>query len=36
VAAVSTVFAAVTILIVFFLDRTVGLDRVIGQGLYRG
>jgi putative spermidine/putrescine transport system permease protein len=36
VAAVSTVFAAVTMLIVFFLDRTVGLDRVIGQGLYRG
>jgi putative spermidine/putrescine transport system permease protein len=36
VAAVSTVFAAVTILIVVFLDRTVGLDRVIGQGLYRG
>jgi putative spermidine/putrescine transport system permease protein len=36
VAAVSTVFAAVTILIVFFLDRTVGLDRAIGQGLYRG
>jgi putative spermidine/putrescine transport system permease protein len=36
VAAVSTVFAAVTILIVFFLDRTVGLDRVVGQGLYRG
>ena len=36
VAAVSTVFAAVTILIVFFLDRTIGLDRVIGQGLYRG
>jgi putative spermidine/putrescine transport system permease protein len=36
VAAVSTVFAAVTILIVFFLDRAVGLDRVIGQGIYRG
>ncbi len=36
VAAVSTVFAAVTVLIVFFLDRVVGLDRVIGQGLYRG
>jgi putative spermidine/putrescine transport system permease protein len=36
VAAVSTVFAVVTVLIVFFLDRTVGLDRVIGQGLYRG
>lgn len=36
VAAVATVFAALTVLIVFFLDRTVGLDRVIGQGLYRG
>lgn len=36
VAAVSTVFAAVTILIVLFLERTLGLDRVIGQGLYRG
>ncbi len=36
VAAVSTIFAAVTILIVFFLDRAIGLDRVIGQGLYRG
>ncbi len=35
VAAVSTVFAAVTILIVFFLDQTVGLDRVVGQGIYR-
>jgi putative spermidine/putrescine transport system permease protein len=36
VAAVSTVFAAVTILIVLLLDRTIGLDRVVGQGLYRG
>jgi putative spermidine/putrescine transport system permease protein len=36
VAAVSTVFAAVTILIVFFLDRAIGLDRVIGEGIYRG
>ena len=26
----------ITILIVFFLDRAIGLDRVIGQGLYRG
>jgi hypothetical protein len=26
----------VTILIVFCLDRAVGLDRVIGQGIYRG
>jgi putative spermidine/putrescine transport system permease protein len=36
VAAVSTVFAAITVLIVFFLDRTIGLDRVVGQGIYRG
>ena len=36
VAAISTVFAALTVLIVLFLERTVGLDRVIGQGLYRG
>jgi len=36
VAAVSTVFAAVTVLIVVFLDRAIGLDRVVGQGMYRG
>lgn len=36
VAAVSTVFAAITILIVVLLDRTAGLDQVIGQGMYRG
>jgi putative spermidine/putrescine transport system permease protein len=36
VAAVSTVFAAITILIVVFLDRAIGLDRVVGQGMYRG
>ena len=35
VAAVATVFAAITVLIVVFLDRAVGLDRVIGQGIYR-
>jgi putative spermidine/putrescine transport system permease protein len=35
VAAVATVFAALTVLIVFFLDRAVGLDRVVGQGIYR-
>jgi len=35
VAAVSTVFAAVTILVVVLLDRLTGLDTVIGQGLYR-
>src|SRR5258708_2121468 len=36
VAAVSTIFSAATVLIVFFLYRTVGLDRVVGQGMYRG
>jgi putative spermidine/putrescine transport system permease protein len=36
VAAVATIFAAATLLIVLFLDRTVGLDRVVGQGMYRG
>jgi putative spermidine/putrescine transport system permease protein len=35
VAAVSTVFAAITILVVMLLDRVAGLDTVIGQGLYR-
>jgi putative spermidine/putrescine transport system permease protein len=36
VAAVSTIFAAGTVLVVLFLDRAVGLDRVVGQGMYRG
>ncbi|HMK79322.1 MAG TPA: ABC transporter permease [Xanthobacteraceae bacterium] len=36
VAALSTMFAAATILIVLLLDRAVGLDRVVGQGMYRG
>jgi putative spermidine/putrescine transport system permease protein len=36
VAAVSTIFAAGTIVVVLFLDRAVGLDRVVGQGMYRG
>jgi putative spermidine/putrescine transport system permease protein len=36
VAAVSTVFAAVTLVIVLLLDRVVGLDAVVGRGLYRG
>jgi putative spermidine/putrescine transport system permease protein len=36
VAAVSTIFAGVTILVVLILDRAVGLDRVVGQGMYRG
>jgi putative spermidine/putrescine transport system permease protein len=36
VAAVSTVFAGATLLVVVFLDRSIGLDRVVGQGMYRG
>lgn len=36
VAAVSTVFALLTVLIVIALDRTTGLDNVIGKGLYSG
>jgi putative spermidine/putrescine transport system permease protein len=36
VAAVSTIFAAITVAIVLFLDWTAGLDRVVGQGIYRG
>ena len=36
VAAISTVFAAMAVVIVFFLDRAVGLDNVIGRGMYRG
>ena len=36
VAAVSTIFAAGTIAVVLLLDRSVGLDRVVGQGMYRG
>ena len=36
VAAVATVFALVTALIVWLLDRTIGLDAVVGKGIYRG
>lgn len=36
VAAISTVFATGTVLAVLLLDRIVGLDKVIGQGMYRG
>jgi putative spermidine/putrescine transport system permease protein len=36
IAAVSTVFAAGTVLIVIVLDRAIGLDSLIGQGMYRG
>lgn len=35
VAAVSTVFAALTIILVILLDRAIGLDNVIGRGMYR-
>jgi putative spermidine/putrescine transport system permease protein len=34
VAAISTVFTVMTVVIVVFLDRMVGLDNVIGKGLY--
>jgi putative spermidine/putrescine transport system permease protein len=36
VAAVSTIFATIAVLVVIFLDRAVGLDNVIGKGMYRG
>ena len=36
VAAISTVFALMTVLIVAFLERTTGLDNVVGKGLYSG
>jgi putative spermidine/putrescine transport system permease protein len=36
VAAVSTIFATIALLIVVFLDRAVGLDNVVGKGMYRG
>jgi putative spermidine/putrescine transport system permease protein len=35
VAAVSTVFAALTIVLVILLDRAIGLDNIIGRGMYR-
>jgi putative spermidine/putrescine transport system permease protein len=35
IAAASMLFVAITILIVIMLDRIVGLDRIIGQGMYR-
>jgi len=34
VAAISTVFALMTVIIVVFLERTTGLDNVVGKGLY--
>jgi putative spermidine/putrescine transport system permease protein len=36
VAAVSTIFATIAVLIVLFLDRAVGLDNIVGRGMYRG
>jgi putative spermidine/putrescine transport system permease protein len=36
VAAVATIFATIAVLIVLFLDRAVGLDSIIGKGMYRG
>lgn len=36
VAAVSTVFLALTLIVLIGLDRTLGLDRLVGQGIYRG
>jgi putative spermidine/putrescine transport system permease protein len=36
VAAVATAFAAITLVIVIFLERFIGLDSIIGQGMYRG
>jgi putative spermidine/putrescine transport system permease protein len=36
VAAISTVLATLSVIIVLILDRTAGLDNVIGRGMYRG
>jgi putative spermidine/putrescine transport system permease protein len=36
VAAVATIFATIAVLIVLFLVRAVGLDSIIGKGMYRG
>jgi putative spermidine/putrescine transport system permease protein len=35
IAAVSTLFVMLTVLLILILDRLVGLDRVIGYGIYR-
>jgi putative spermidine/putrescine transport system permease protein len=35
IAAASVLFMGVTLLVVFVLDRLLGLDQVIGQGMYR-
>jgi putative spermidine/putrescine transport system permease protein len=35
IAAASVVLIAFTVLLIFVLDRVVGLEKVIGQGVYR-
>lgn len=35
IAAVSVIFMALTIVVIFLLDWLVGLDRIVGQGVYR-
>jgi putative spermidine/putrescine transport system permease protein len=35
VAAVSVIFLVFTLLLIWLLDRTIGLDRLVGQGIYR-
>jgi putative spermidine/putrescine transport system permease protein len=35
IAAVSTVFLGLTLAVLLLLDRLVGLDRIVGQGVYR-
>lgn len=36
VAAVSVIFLVFTILLIWLIERLVGLDRLVGQGIYRG
>ena len=36
VAAASVILMAITITMIFLLDRAVGLERIVGQGIYRG
>jgi putative spermidine/putrescine transport system permease protein len=35
IAALAVIFMAVTVLLIFILERMVGFDRVLGQGLFR-
>jgi putative spermidine/putrescine transport system permease protein len=35
VAAVSVIFLVFTLLLIWLLDRVIGLDRLVGQGIYR-